>query len=63
MDQPVVLNEELPKQYESYSSSSGKNKNTLDEPIIDTIVLYFLTQKRDAMEIYLKIRTTFGGGE
>ena len=45
MDQPVVLNEELPKKYESYSSSASAKANTLDEPVIDTIVLVFPPRK------------------
>lgn len=45
MDQPVVLNEELPKKYESYSSSASTKANTLDEPVIDTIVLPFPPRK------------------
>lgn len=35
---PVILNEELPKKYESYSSSVAPKTDTLDEPVIDTIV-------------------------
>ena len=45
MDQPVVLNEEIPKKYESYSSSVSKETNTLDEPVIDTIVIVPLFRK------------------
>lgn len=39
-DQPVVLNEEIPQKYESYSSNKNttSNSSTLDEPVIDTIV-------------------------
>ena len=39
LDTPVVLNEELPQQkYESYSSYAVARSDTLDEPIIDTVV-------------------------
>jgi hypothetical protein len=40
----VELNEELPptKKYESYSMSVNNSGDTLDEPVIDTVVLEFL---------------------
>lgn len=39
LDPHVVLNEELPQQkYESYSSYAVARSDTLDEPIIDTVV-------------------------
>jgi hypothetical protein len=31
---PVILNEELPKKYESYSSNVAPKTDTLDEPVI-----------------------------
>jgi hypothetical protein len=37
---PVILNEELPKKYESYSSSIPSKGDTLDEPVLDTIVTH-----------------------
>lgn len=61
MDQPVVLNEELPKKYESYSGKPDNKVNTLDEPVIQTIVTHSLTQKRDVLEIYTKVTTTLTG--
>lgn len=37
----LTLNEELPQQkYESYSSYAAARSDTLDEPIIDTVVLH-----------------------
>ena len=45
IDQPVVLNEELPKKYENYSSSTDSKISTLDEPVIDTIVRTVLNRK------------------
>lgn len=41
LDPHVVLNEELPQQkYESYSSYAVARSDTLDEPIIETVVLH-----------------------
>lgn len=38
-DQHIVLNEELPpKKYESYSVASNNVTDTLDEPVVDTLV-------------------------
>lgn len=41
---PVVLNEEISKKYESYSSSVNAKTSTLDEPVIDTVVRKVLTR-------------------
>ncbi len=38
MDEPVTLNEEIERKYESYSNSTASTVNTLDEPVLDTIV-------------------------
>lgn len=41
MEDPISLNEELPHKYESYSSSvPAESSNTLDEPIVTTIVMH-----------------------
>lgn len=41
MSEPIKLNEEISTKYESYSSASNSRElNTLDEPVIDTIVNY-----------------------
>ena len=35
----IVLNEELPaKKYERYSATSNNATDTLDEPVVDTLV-------------------------
>jgi hypothetical protein len=41
LDPHIGLSEELPQQkYESYSSYAANRTDTLDEPIIETVVLY-----------------------
>jgi hypothetical protein len=41
LDPHLALNEELPQQkYESYSSYAAARSDTLDEPIIETVVLH-----------------------
>lgn len=45
MDQEVVLNEELPRKYDSYSSSVAAKRKTLDEPVIDTIVRLLILRR------------------
>jgi hypothetical protein len=38
-DPHVVLNEKLPQQkYESYTSYAANTTDTLDEPVLDTVV-------------------------
>jgi len=46
-DPQVVLNEELPSQkYDSYSGNNNSvNTDTLDEPVIDTVVTSILQRK------------------
>ena len=42
---PVVLNEEIAPKYESYSSQAVKGpSDTLDEPVLDTIVLQLIVR-------------------
>lgn len=50
---PVILNEELPKKYESYSSNVAPKTDTLDEPVIETIVTS-LSSRNETSEISTK---------
>lgn len=36
----IDLNEEIPQRYESYSNVKDQKFNTLDEPVLDTIVTF-----------------------
>jgi len=47
LDPHIVLNEEMtpPPKYESYSSGLKNISDTLDEPVLDTIVLNHLPRK------------------
>lgn len=54
---PVVINEELPKKYESYSSSNNQKLSTLDEPVIDTVVLQPAPRKETSKKSSIKSKT------
>lgn len=53
IDQPVILNEEISKKYESYSSSVDAKTETLDEPVIETVV-YQILARNETSKISIK---------
>jgi hypothetical protein len=44
-DEPVILNEEISRKYDSYSSAPAFKTSTLEEPVIDTIVMPALLRR------------------